>query len=155
MMTTAEGGLAYQRWLATINQVCGHFAARPLEGRFHGEIDARYAGSLKVSTVTAAGVNLYRTRNEIKRDNDAWFYTVFQLAGEAIIEQDDRQVTLAAGDITLIDAARPCSIVWQQTSRQASLLLPRQRVAPTGEIVTACRLDKSLPMVQLSQRLLL
>ncbi|MCU8670077.1 transcriptional regulator FeaR, partial [Klebsiella pneumoniae] len=87
----------------------------------------RYAGSLKVSTVTAAGVNLYRTRNEIKRDNDAWFYTVFQLAGEAIIEQDDRQVTLAAGDITLIDAARPCSIVWQQTSRQASLLLPRQR----------------------------
>ncbi|MCS5948287.1 helix-turn-helix domain-containing protein [Klebsiella pneumoniae subsp. pneumoniae] len=82
---------------------------------FHGEIDARYAGSLKVSTVTAAGVNLYRTRNEIKRDNDAWFYTVFQLAGEAIIEQDDRQVTLAAGDITLIDAARPCSIVWQQT----------------------------------------
>ncbi|VTM43769.1 DNA-binding transcriptional activator FeaR [Klebsiella quasipneumoniae] len=104
MMTTAEGGLAYQRWLATINQVCGHFAARPLEGRFHGEIDARYAGSLKVSTVTAAGVNLYRTRNEIKRDNDAWFYTVFQLAGEAVIEQDDRQVTLAAGDITLIDA---------------------------------------------------
>lgn len=155
MMTTAEGGLAYQRWLATINQVCGHFAARPLEESFHGEIDARYAGSLKVSTVTAAGVNLYRTRNEIKRDNDAWFYTVFQLAGEAIIEQDDRQVTLAAGDITLIDAARPCSIVWQQTSRQASLLLPRQRVAPTGDITTACRLDKSLPMVQLSQRLLL
>ena len=117
MMTTAEGGLAYQRWLATINQVCGHFAARPLEGRFHGEIDARYAGNLKVSTVTAAGVNLYRTHNEIKRDNDAWFYTVFQLAGEAIIEQDDRQVTLAAGDITLIDAARPCSIVWQHSQR--------------------------------------
>ncbi|VCZ97407.1 Transcriptional activator FeaR [Klebsiella pneumoniae] len=46
MMTTAEGGLAYQRWLATINQVCGHFAARPLEESFHGEIDARYAGSL-------------------------------------------------------------------------------------------------------------
>lgn len=91
MMTTAEGGLAYQRWLATINQVCGHFAARPLEESFHGEIDARYAGSLKVSTVTAAGVNLYRTRNEIKRDNDARFYTVFQLAGEAIIEQDDRR----------------------------------------------------------------
>ena len=56
------------------------------------------------------------------------FYTVFQLAGEAIIEQDDRQVTLAAGDITLIDAARPCSIVWQQTSRQASLVV----MSPVG-----------------------
>ena len=41
MMTTAEGGLAYQRWLATINQVCGHFAARPLEESFHGEIDRK------------------------------------------------------------------------------------------------------------------
>lgn len=76
-MATVESGQDYQRWLAKINQVCGHFAARPLEGAFHGEIDASYTGSLKVSTVTARGVNLYRTRNEIKRDNDAWFYTVF------------------------------------------------------------------------------
>jgi AraC family transcriptional activator of tynA and feaB len=83
-MSTANRGQAYQRWLAKINQVCGHFAARPLEDNFHGEIDASYAGDLKVSTVTARGVNLYRTRHEIKRDNDAWFYTVFQLAGEAI-----------------------------------------------------------------------
>lgn len=80
-MATAEHGQDYQRWLAKINQVCGHFAARPLEGRFHGEIDASYAGTLKVSTVTASGVNLFRTRNEIKRSNDDWFYTVFQLSG--------------------------------------------------------------------------
>ena len=153
MMTTAEG-LAYQRWLATINQVCGHFAARPLKESFHGEIDARYAGSLKVSTVTAAGVNLYRTRNEIKRDNDAGSIPCFSSPAKPSSNRTIA-VTLAAGDITLIDAARPCSIVWQQTSRQASLLLPRQRVAPTGDITTACRLDKSLPMVQLSQRLLL
>ncbi|VFS92598.1 Transcriptional activator feaR [Raoultella planticola] len=72
-MATAEHGQDYQRWLAKINQVCGHFAARPLEGRFHGEIDASYAGTLKVSTVTASGVNLFRTRNEIKRSNDDWF----------------------------------------------------------------------------------
>lgn len=154
MMTTAEGGLAYQRWLATINQVCGHFAARPLEESFHGEIDARYAGSLKVSTVTAAGVNLYRTRNEIKRDNDARFYTVFQLAGEAILEQDDRRD--AGGRRYHVNRRRP-PMLHRLAADLASglLLLPRQRVAPTGDITTACRLDKSLPMVQLSQRLLL
>ncbi|WP_434670875.1 transcriptional regulator FeaR [Klebsiella sp. B345] len=157
MMATAEHGQDYQRWLAKINQVCGHFAARPLEGNFHGEIDASYAGNLKVSTVTACGVNLFRTRNEIKRSNDDWFYTVFQLAGQAAIEQDDRQVMLEAGDITLIDASRPCSIFWQQTSRQASLLLPRQLIEHQlrgSEISIASRLQKSLPMVQLSQRLL-
>ncbi len=156
-MATAEHGQDYQRWLAKINQVCGHFAARPLEGNFHGEIDASYAGNLKVSTVTACGVNLFRTRNEIKRSNDDWFYTVFQLTGQAAIEQDDRQVMLEAGDITLIDASRPCSIFWQQTSRQASLLLPRQLIEHQlrgSEISIASRLQKSLPMVQLSQRLL-
>ena len=156
-MATAESGQDYQRWLAKINQVCGHFAARPLDGDFHGEIDASYAGSLKVSTVTARGVNLYRTRNEIKRDNDAWFYTVFQLSGQAAIEQDERQVVLEAGDITLIDASRPCSIFWQQTSQQASLLLPRQLLEShlrSSDISIATRLNKTLPMVQLSQRLL-
>ncbi len=116
-MNTANRGQNYQHWLAKINQVCGQFAARPLDDHFHGEIDASYAGDLKVSTVTARGINLYRTRQEIQRDNDAWFYTVFQLAGQATIEQDGRQAMLESGDITLIDASRPCSIIWQQTSR--------------------------------------
>lgn len=66
-------------------------------------------------------------------------------------------MSLQAGDMTLIDAARPCSIVWQQTSRQVSLLLPRQTLENQlrgSGISVATRLDKSLPMVQLSQRLL-
>ena len=156
-MAAVNGGETYQAWLAKINQVCGHFAARPLEGDFHGEIDTSYAGSLKLSTVTTRNVNLFRTRQEIHSGNDAWFYTVFQLAGQADIEQDDRQVKLETGDMTLIDASRPCSILWQQTSRQVSLLLPRQllenQLRGSG-ISVATRLDKSLPMVQLSQRLL-
>ena len=77
----------FQQWLAQINQVCGRFAARPLEGAFLGELETSYTQSLKLSTVTAAGVNLFRTRQEIKNGNDAWFYTVFQLEGSAGIEQ--------------------------------------------------------------------
>lgn len=56
----------FQQWLAQINQVCGRFAARPLEGAFLGELETSYTQSLKLSTVTAAGVNLFRTRQEIK-----------------------------------------------------------------------------------------
>lgn len=156
-MAAVNGGETYQAWLAKINQVCGHFAARPLDGDFHGEIDTSYAGSLKLSTVTTRNVNLFRTRQEIRSGNDAWFYTVFQLAGQANIEQDDRQVRLETGDMTLIDASRPCSILWQETSRQVSLLLPRQLLESQlrgSGISVATRLDKSLPMVQLSQRLL-
>ena len=156
-MAVVDSGEKYQHWLAKINQVCGQFAARPLDGDFHGEIDTSYAGSLKLSTVTSRNVNLYRTRQEIVCGNDAWFYTVFHLSGQANIEQDDRRVKLESGDMTLIDASRPCSLLWQQTSRQVSLLLPRQLLENHlhgNAISVATRLDKSLPMVQLSQRLL-
>ncbi|KFC10033.1 FeaR family transcriptional activator [Trabulsiella guamensis ATCC 49490] len=153
-MTQADDKESYRAWLAKVNQLCGNFAARPLDGKFYGEIDSGYARGLKLSTVTTRGVNLYRSREEIKRGNDAWFYTVFQLEGQAVMEQDNRQVILEAGDITLIDAARPCSFYWQQTSRQVSLLLPRQKLEHLREISSAERLPNHLPMVQLSHRLL-
>ncbi|EPT0359019.1 transcriptional regulator FeaR [Enterobacter cloacae subsp. cloacae] len=148
----------YQQWLAQINHVCGRFNARPLEGEFIGELETSYARSLKLSTVTAGGVNLFRSRQEIKQSNDAWFYTVFQLDGSAEIEQDDRCSILNAGDITLIDASRPCSINWQQKSRQISLLVPRQIIEQQcrfQEVSCALTLSRSLPTVQLSHRLLL
>lgn len=153
-MTQADDKESYRAWLAKVNQLCGNFAARPLDGKFYGEIESGYTRGLKLSTVTTRGVNLYRSQEEIKRGNDAWFYTVFQLEGQAVMEQDNRQVILEAGDITLIDAARPCSFYWQQTSRQVSLLLPRQKLEHLRAISSAERLAKTLPMVQLSHRLL-
>ncbi|WP_330981804.1 MULTISPECIES: transcriptional regulator FeaR [Enterobacterales] len=156
-MAQITGEEPFQQWLAQINQECGNFAARQLEGAFSGHLETGYTRSLKLSTVTSANVNLYRTNHEIKSYNDNWFYTVFQLEGQAIIEQNDRQTVIQPGDITLVDASRPCSIVWQQPSRQISLLLPRSLVEQQLRISEGhCvqRLEKSLPMVQMSHRLL-
>lgn len=156
-MAQITGEEQFQQWLAQINHECGNFAARQLEGAFSGHLETGYTRSLKLSTVTSANVNLYRTNHEIKSYNDSWFYTVFQLEGQAIIEQNDRQTVIQPGDITLVDASRPCSIVWQQPSRQISLLLPRSLVEQQLRISEGhCvqRLEKSLPMVQMSHRLL-
>ncbi|MGL4724323.1 MAG: transcriptional regulator FeaR [Scandinavium sp.] len=156
-MAQITGEEQFQQWLAQINHECGNFAARQLEGTFSGHLETGYTRSLKLSTVTSANVNLYRTTNEIKSYNDSWFYTVFQLEGQAIIEQNERQTVIQPGDITLVDASRPCSIVWQQPSRQISLLLPRSLVEQQLRISEGhCvqRLEKSLPMVQMSHRLL-
>lgn len=56
---------------------------------------------------------------------------MFQLEGSAGIEQDDQRAMLKAGDITLIDASRPCSIYWQERSRQISLLLRDKSLSNT------------------------
>ncbi|MCS2160585.1 transcriptional regulator FeaR [Scandinavium sp. H11S7] len=156
-MAQMTGNEQFQQWLAQINQECGNFAARPLEGEFSGHLETGYAQGLKLSTVTTANVNLYRTKNEISKQNDSWFYTVFQLEGQAIIEQNERQTVIQPGDITLVDASRPCSIIWQQRSRQTSLLLPRsllEQQLRVGESHCVQRLGKNLPMVQMSHRLL-
>jgi len=156
-MAQISGSEQFQQWLAQINQECGNFAARPLDGKFSGHLETGYTRALKLSTVTTANVNLYRTQNEIKDHNDSWFYTVFQLEGQAIIEQHDRQTVILPGDITLVDASRPCSMVWQQPSRQISLLLPRsllEQQLRVGEAHCVQRLGKNLPMVQMSHRLL-
>lgn len=73
------------------------------------------------------------------------------------MEQDERQVQIGAGDITLLDASRPCSLYWQESSKQISLLLPRtllEQYFPHQKPICAERLDADLPMVQLSHRLL-
>ncbi|MGK0705283.1 transcriptional regulator FeaR [Yokenella regensburgei] len=144
----------YRDWLAKVNQLCGSFDARPLEGQFYGDIESGYARGMKVSTVTTQSINLFRTMDDVRRSSDAWFYTVFQLEGQAVMEQDDRQIVLEAGDMTLIDAARPCSFYWQGTSRQVSLLLPRQLIEQQQRRCSAGKLSRHLPMVQLSHRLL-
>lgn len=73
-----------------INQVCGNFTGRLLTERYAGVLDTHFAKGLKLSTVTTSGVNLSRTWQEVKGSDDAWFYTVFQLSGQAIMEQDER-----------------------------------------------------------------
>ncbi len=87
----------FQQWLSQINQVCGNFTGRLLTERYTGVLETHFAKGLKLSTVTTNGVNLYRTWQEVKGSDDAWFYTVFQLSGQAIMEQDERQVQIGAG----------------------------------------------------------
>ncbi len=103
------------------SRYCGNFTGRLLTERYTGVLDTHFAKGLKLSTVTTSGVNLSRTWQEVKGSDDAWFYTVFQLSGQAIMEQDERQVQIGAGDITLLDGSRPCSLYWQESSKQISL----------------------------------
>lgn len=146
-----------EKWIDQINRVCGKFRGNLLGGPFAGSIDEFHAHTMKLSTVNIVGAALSRTAHEIAQGDDAWFYTVFQLQGEAIMEQDGRQAILKPGDMMLIDAARPSLFRWPAAARQISLLLPRRNLeqsqtlsrVPCGQI-----LEGSLPMVRLCHSLL-
>ncbi len=80
------------RKLTSLWALCG----TSVRGAFLGELETSYTQSLKLSTVTAAGVNLSHPSGD-QNGNDARFYTVFQLEGSAGIEQDNQRAMLKAG----------------------------------------------------------
>jgi AraC family transcriptional activator of tynA and feaB len=147
----------FEKWLEKVNIACGRFSGAALEQGFHGSLREHLAHAIKLSVVEINQARLLRTSREVAQSNDAWFYTVFQLEGEAVMEQGENQAVLGQGDITLIDASRPSCFTYTHGAKQVSLLLPRHLLEQhlrLGEIPCAQRLPAEMPMVRLSHGLL-
>lgn len=156
-MTASGNNDSFDHWLGHINRACGHFSGQRLGNSFQGSLQEHHANAMKLSIVDISHAQLRRTQFEVDRSDDAWFYTVFQLEGEAVMEQGDKQALMRQGDITLIDASRPSRFTYAQRARQISLLVPRHLLEQNlrvVEIPCAQRLNGEMPVVQLSQRLL-
>lgn len=146
----------FEVWLAQINRACGRFAAKTLGEGFSGSVQEFRSGALRLSVVDIAQTKLYRTPQEIAQSDGSYFYTVFQLSGHSEMEQEGQRALLSAGDITLIDAAKPSTFIFSETSSQISLLLPRgylERNLQFADLRCAQRLAAGAPMVRLSQQL--
>ncbi|TNV22529.1 transcriptional regulator FeaR [Buttiauxella sp. B2] len=156
-MAESANNERFENWMEHINRACGPFAGQLLDGGFQGSLQEYHANAMKLSVVDIAHARLFRTQHEVARGNDAWFYAVFQLDGESVLEQGSNQAVIRGGDITLIDASRPCSITYSQRAKQISLLVPRHLLEQnrrSGELPCAYRLNAEMPVVKMSQRLL-
>ena len=138
-----DSALSFENWLDHINAACGAFQARVQGEAFRGSFDAVESGVVRLSVVEGVHTRLYRSQIDVGRGDDQKFFAVLQLQGQCGMEQGTQQAALSQGDIALVDAARPCSIVLGAQSRQVSLLLPRQTVLrqlPAGRIACAQRI---------------
>jgi AraC family transcriptional activator of tynA and feaB len=148
----------FDQWLNQINQICGAFDAQTLGPEFSGQIREFQCGALKLSFVDACQARLYRTSREVAVNEGNKYFAVFQLEGSAGMAQGGNCAGLGAGDITLIDAARPCDFTYSSNSRQLSLILPHHLVEQTlhfnpvkcGQLISA-----TSPIAMLSNRLIL
>ncbi|WP_095057719.1 transcriptional regulator FeaR [Pseudomonas sp. Irchel s3f7] len=157
-MSNAQQVERFDQWLDKVNQVCGCFSANLLGPQFAGSIDEYRSGELKMSFVDVSQAQLFRTQHEIDQGEGAHYYAAFQLAGEAVMEQQGSCITLMPGDITLIDSTRPSNFVYRNNARQLSLILPRERVEQQLRFTTvkpAQRIPASAPMAGLAKRLIL
>lgn len=124
-----QGGYAlFEQWISHINKACGAFNARMLGDTFAGDITYYESGAMRLSLVDAAQTCLYRSQKDVGHSDDQKYFAVLQLRGQAALEQGNQRASLEQGDIAILDAARPCSILLGEHSRQISLILPRQTV---------------------------
>jgi len=148
----------FDQWLFQINQICGAFNAQTLDESFAGQIREYRNAALKSSFVDVCQARLFRTPREVAAGEDGKYFAVFQLEGSAGMAQGDQRALLSAGDITLIDAARPSDFTYGANSRQLSLILPRQLVEQTLRFTSVrCgqRIAASSPIAKLSHHLIL
>lgn len=156
-MAQAAQADRFNAWLQQVNQACGAFAARPLGQTCNAALEEFRSGALKLSIVDVCAAQLYRGPRELSQGDDNHYYAVFQLQGQARMEQGTDSAALQAGDITLIDAAVPSNFLYSESSRQLSLILPRPLVEKSlqfAEVRCAQRVPGHSPIARLASRLI-
>jgi AraC-like DNA-binding protein len=92
------------------------------------------AAAIKIQCGFAAadhGGNAYRyerTRRDVRLADTDWYCASFQASGGSAVTQNEHTVKLAAGDIGLLDGARPSTRLSENGSQWLSIYLPRQSV---------------------------
>lgn len=129
--------LNLEQWAASLRSTCG--------GE-HKVIDrnsfAGWTRSVNVYGVEAAAFKIQcgpaavdhdgytygyeRTRRDVRLTDTDWFCASFQVAGRCAVTQNEHTVQLAAGDIGLLDGARPSVRFSKSGAQWLAIYLPRQ-----------------------------
>ena len=117
--------LNYEQWRDALRPDWGLYT--PDDPKvFAGRATSRSICGLKASDISNNVRRCERTQRDIRLDGVDHCYAVFQIAGRSTIIQNDQPVTLAVGDLALIDSARPVTYVNDGHEQWLSLQLPRR-----------------------------
>jgi AraC family transcriptional activator of tynA and feaB len=77
------------------------------------------------------GRNIYRferTHRDVRRADADWYAVLLQAASRSVVSQNEHTLQLEAGDIGLVDGARPSTRLSENGAQWLSIYLPRQSV---------------------------
>ena len=117
----------FEAWRDLVERLCGGYRSEGIAPRaFFG-----WARPLNIYGLTAMDVGcsahrIGRTQRDIRLDGREHYSALLQLSGKSALIQNDQTVRLFAGDIALIDAARPVTFFGEASVHWMALRLPRQ-----------------------------
>jgi AraC-like DNA-binding protein len=120
--------LNFEAWRALLRTICGRYNPEGIEhNAFIGWVRPMNVCGLAAVDIGWNAHRVERTHRDIRLDGAEHYYALFQVSGKSAMTQNDQAVQLAAGDVVLVDAARPVTYFRNDTSAQwLSVRLPRR-----------------------------
>jgi AraC family transcriptional regulator, positive regulator of tynA and feaB len=117
----------FEAWKDLVERLCGGYRSEAIAPKdFHGWAYPLNVYGLAARDIGSNAHRVGRTQRDIRLDGLDHYLALLQLSGESAIIQNDQAVRLFAGDIALIDVARPGTFFGEASVRWMSLRLPRQ-----------------------------
>jgi|ERR1700733_1257317 AraC family transcriptional activator of tynA and feaB len=124
--------LDYDVWRDVLRKDWGWHSATDIEqGAFTGRVRPHDVHGFVAMDFTCNACRVERTERDARLDDLEHYYIAIQVAGGSVVAQDDRIVKLGAGDVALIDSAKPVTYAAedkQQYGQWFCLQLPRRSV---------------------------
>lgn len=122
--------LDYDRFRDVLRQDWGWHTPEATEARaFAGRLRSRNVCGFVGMDFTCNASQVKRTERDVRRDDREHYYAAIQVAGGSTVFQHDHAVKLGAGDVAIVDAAKPVTYVAQDGCRYGQwfcLQLPRR-----------------------------
>jgi AraC family transcriptional regulator, positive regulator of tynA and feaB len=147
-------------WQWNAQQICGDCRIQLPKSSFHGAIEIRHVGGLRLTRFSSSPLSFWKWPSETPNPDNRFCIVITQLAGIRRYVQSGSTVLLNAGDTTLIDSGRPWSSSCETDCGRLYLRVPRwmmenrlrlreipiaQRICGTGGLGAALsRLSQSL-----------
>lgn len=123
-----EAGHRFDAWTQVLHSVCGHFvpSLASSKAEFSGTFGVRNFAGLDIVRLSHTTPRIQRARSHISRSDDGYYFLLLQLSGTSTMTQAGNEAALKPGDMTLVDASRPCDLFYSPRSSELSLHIPRQ-----------------------------
>jgi AraC-like DNA-binding protein len=118
-------------WTGSLRELGARYTPAGIEPKsFAGWVRPIRIGGLAGLDLGCNAAHVERTAWDIRLDGKQHYFALFQVAGHATMEQNDRLSQLVTGDVAIVDSARP--VVYVPRSEDANWLtlqLPRRSLA--------------------------
>jgi AraC-like DNA-binding protein len=112
-------------WQWNAQQICGDCRIQLPKSSFHGAIEIRHVGGLRLTRFSSSPLSFWKWPPETANPDSRFCIVVTQLAGVRRYEQNGSNVLLNPGDTTLIDSGRPWSSSCGTDCARLYLRVPR------------------------------